>query len=138
MSAEVPMAPGRVGWAAQVVWWHAYPLGVVGAEGTLEEDEGVAHRLQRLEAWHDHLIPRGANGLLRGQVFASATHGYDTVDYFRIDPRLGDEADFDALVAACQERGVRLLLDGVFNHAGRNFPPVAEALREGPGSEAAD
>jgi len=121
-----------------VVWWHAYPLGFVGAEKTLEQVEGVAHRLPRLEAWLDHLISLGANGLLLGPVFASATHGYDTVDYFRIDPRLGDDADFDALVAACRERGVRLLLDGVFNHAGRDFPPVAQALREGPGSEAAD
>jgi glycosidase len=132
------MASGRVGWADQVVWWQAYPLGVVGAEETLEEVEGVVHRLPRLEGWLDHLISLGANGLLLGPVFASATHGYDTVDYLRIDPRLGDDADFDALVAACRERGVRLLLDGVFNHAGRDFPPVAQALREGPGSEAAD
>jgi cyclomaltodextrinase / maltogenic alpha-amylase / neopullulanase len=132
------MAPGRVGWADHVVWWHAYPLGFVGAEKTLEQVEGVAHRLPRLEAWLDHLISLGANGLLLGPVFASATHGYDTIDYFRIDPRLGDDADFDGLVAACRERGVRLLLDGVFNHAGRDFPPVAQALREGPGSEAAD
>ena len=80
------MAPGRVGWADHVVWWHAYPLGVVGAEERLEEVEGVAHRLPRLEAWLDHLISLGANGLLLGPVFASATHGYDTVDYFRIDP----------------------------------------------------
>ncbi len=132
------MAQGRLGWADQVVWWQAYPLGIVGAEKTLDEVEGVAHRLPRLEAWLDHLISLGANGLLLGPVFASATHGYDTVDYLRIDPRLGDDADFDALVAACRQRGVRLLLDGVFNHAGRDFPPVAQALHEGPGSEAAD
>ncbi|HEX6759949.1 MAG TPA: alpha-amylase family glycosyl hydrolase [Propionibacteriaceae bacterium] len=47
-------------------------------------------------------------------------------------------ADFDAVVAACRDRGVRLLLDGVFNHAGRDFPPVAQALAEGPGSAAQD
>src|SRR5437660_1215890 len=98
---EVPMAPGRVGWVDHVVWWHAYPLGVVGAEETMEAVEGVAHRLPRLEAWLDHLISLGANGLLLGPVFASATHGYDTVDYFRIDPRLAGGAAFDPLVAAC-------------------------------------
>jgi glycosidase len=137
-SEEVPMAPGRVGWADHVIWWHTYPLRAVGAEATMAEVEGVAHRLPQLEAWLDHLVSLGANGLLLGPVFASGSHGYDTVDYVRIDPRLGDDADFDALVAACRERGVRLLLDGVFNHAGRDFPPVAQALREGPGSEAAD
>ena len=70
--------------------------------------------------------------------FTSSSHGYDTIDYVQIDPRLGDDADFDALVAACTDRGVRLLLDGVFSHAGRDFPPVAQALAEGPGSGAED
>ena len=60
------MARGRVGWADHVVWWHAYPLGFVGAEQNLEEVAGVAHRLPRLEAWLDHLISLGANGLLLG------------------------------------------------------------------------
>ena len=83
-------------------------------------------------------FPGGGNGLLLGPIFTSSSHGYDTVDYFQIDPRLGDDADFDALVAACRDRGVRLLLDGVFNHVGRDFPPVAQALAEGPGSAAED
>jgi cyclomaltodextrinase / maltogenic alpha-amylase / neopullulanase len=91
-------------------------------------------RLPRLQGWLDHLISWGGNGLLLGPIFTPASHGYDTVDYFQIDPRLGDDADFDALVAACRDRGVRLLLDGVFNHVGREFPPVAKALAEGPGS----
>ena len=107
------MAPGRLGWADQMVWWHAYPLGVVGAERTLEDVEDVAHRLPRLQAWLDHVISLGANGLLLGPVFVSASHGYDTIDYFRIDPRLGDDADFDALIAAAHDRGLRVLLDGV-------------------------
>jgi cyclomaltodextrinase len=75
-----------------------------------------------------------ATGCCWVPIFTPASHGYDTVDYFQIDPRLGDDADFDALVAACRVRGVRLLLDGVFNHVGREFPPVAKALAEGPGS----
>src|SRR5919112_693445 len=124
-------------WARHVIWWQVYPLGFVGAE---KESAAVRtmHRIPHLISWLDHLISLGCNGLLLGPVFASASHGYDTVDYFRIDPRLGDDADFDALVAACRARGVRLLLDGVFNHAGRNFPPVAQALAEGPGSTAED
>ncbi len=124
-------------WVDQMVWWQVFPLGFVGAEPHGDPDAGPVHRLPRLIEWLDHLVSLGANGLLLGPVFASATHGYDTIDYFRIDPRLGDDADFDALVEACHDRGIRLLLDGVFNHAGRGFGPVRQALAEGPGSSAA-
>jgi cyclomaltodextrinase / maltogenic alpha-amylase / neopullulanase len=123
-------------WVEHVVWWQVAPLGFTGAERAAVPE--VHHRLPALEGWLDHLISLGCNGLLLGPVFASGTHGYDTTDWFRIDPRLGEDADFDALVAACRTRGVRLLLDGVFNHAGRGFPPVAQALAEGPGSAAED
>ncbi|WP_344810171.1 alpha-amylase family glycosyl hydrolase [Microlunatus ginsengisoli] len=119
-----------------VVWWQVYPLGFLGAEKELASVRGGLNRLPRLRGWLDHLISWGGNGLLLGPIFTSASHGYDTEDYFQIDPRLGDGADFDGLVAACRDKGVRLLLDGVFNHAGRSFPPVAQALAEGPGSAA--
>ena len=125
-------------WVDHVIWWQVFPLGFVGAESTGAGSAGPVHRLPRLLGWLDHLVSLGANGLLLGPIFASATHGYDTVDYFRIDPRLGDDADFDALVAACRQRGIRLLLDGVFNHAGRDFAPIRQALAEGPGSPAAE
>ena len=58
----------------------------------------MQHRLPRLSSWLDYVIELGANGLLLAPVFASASHGYDTLDHYRIDPRLGDDADFDALV----------------------------------------
>jgi glycosidase len=78
--------------------------------------------LRRLTAWLDYAVDLGASGLAMGPIFAAETHGYDTVDHFRIDSRLGDDADFDALVAAAHDRGLRVLLDGVFNHVGRGHP----------------
>ena len=69
----------------------------------------------------------GASGIALGPIFASRTHGYDTTDHFRIDPRLGDDADFDYVVAEAHGRGLRILLDGVFNHVGRDFPRHREA-----------
>ncbi|WP_197679138.1 alpha-amylase family glycosyl hydrolase [Auraticoccus monumenti] len=123
-------------WVQHVIWWHVYPLGFVGAERELDGARPEPHRLTRLHGWLDHLVALGCNGLALGPVFRSETHGYDTTDYLSIDPRLGDDADFDALVAACSERGIRVLLDGVFNHAARSFPPVAAALEAGEGSEA--
>jgi cyclomaltodextrinase len=126
------------GWPEQMVWWHVYPLGFTGAfPGAGDGAGGVTHRLGHLEAWLDYAVELGCNGLALGPIFASQTHGYDTVDYSRIDPRLGDDTDFDHLVAELRARGLRLLLDGVFNHVGRSFPRFAEALTAGPGSQAA-
>ena len=121
-------------WVEHVIWWHVYPLGFVGAGHHRTEP----HALRRLEGWLDHLVSLGANGLLLGPVFTSSSHGYDTTDYFHVDPRLGNDADLDRLVIAFHDRGIRVLLDGVFNHAGREFPPVAQALAEGAGSPAAE
>lgn len=132
-----------VSMAAQVVWWHVYPLGFLGAPPAIEEEGGAAgpveapHRLRRLIPWLDHAAGIGCTGLLLGPVFASRTHGYDTVDHLRIDPRLGDASDLDALVAAAHERGLRVVLDGVFNHVGRDFPMFRRALEDGPESSAA-
>jgi cyclomaltodextrinase len=120
-----------------VVWWQVYPLGALGAESErLGPDEEPRHRLGRLEPWLDYLVALGASGLLLGPVFESSTHGYDTVDHLAIDRRLGDVADFTALVEAAHQRGVRVLLDGVFNHVGRDFEPFQDALSDGPGSAA--
>ena len=124
-------------WIDHAVWWHVYPLGFVGAEPrALPADAEPIPRLDRIEPWLDYLIDLGCNGLALGPVFASATHGYDTVDHLRIDPRLGDDAAFDRLVESCRARGVRLLLDGVFNHVGRDFPRFQEAEAQGPNSPA--
>ena len=80
------------------------PTRLRGAEKELGSFHGEVSRLPRLQGWLDHLISWGGNGPLLGPIFTPASHGYDTVDYFQIDPRLGDDADFDALVAACRDR----------------------------------
>ena len=125
-------------WVEHAIFWHVYPLGAVGAEPTAAEaGEAVQHRLDRLVPWLDHAVVLGASGILLGPVFASSTHGYDTVDHFRVDPRLGDEADLVALVDAAHARGLRVVLDGVFNHVGQDFARFQDALVSGPGSESA-
>jgi len=121
-------------WIDHAIFWHIYPLGFVGAEPCAIAREEVHHRLDHIVAWLDYAIQLGASGLLLGPVFASSTHGYDTIDYFRIDPRLGDEADFDRLIAEARQRGLCVVLDGVFNHVGRDFPAFRAALATGTGS----
>ncbi|GAB3810504.1 alpha-amylase family protein [Tessaracoccus terricola] len=124
-------------WSEHAIWWQVYPLGFVGApiRPTGDAERALTHRLGRLENWLDYVIELGCNGLLLGPVFESESHGYDTTDFFRIDPRLGDDADFDRLVSACEQRGIRILLDGVFNHVGRGHPAFAAAIAGGPERE---
>src|SRR3954451_20398563 len=122
-------------WVRHAIWWHVYPLGFLGAEATATS--ATTPRLRGLHAWLDYLLGMGANGLAVSPVFASETHGYDTRDHFRVDPRLGSEADLVALVEACHERGIRVQLDGVFNHVGRGFPAFADVLEHGPRSPSA-
>ncbi len=120
-----------MGWVEHAIWWHVYPLGAVGAPIRVPDAGHDAHRLDRLLPWLDHVVRLGANGLLLGPVFASSTHGYDTTDHYRVDPRLGTDEDLDRLVAAAHERGLRVVLDGVFNHVGAEHPLVAQVLAEG-------
>jgi glycosidase len=115
------------------VFWHVYPLGFVGAPAEAT-GAAVEHRLTRIEAWINYMVELGCSGLALGPIFASETHGYDTVDHFRIDARLGDEADLDRLLAALHGRGLRLVLDGVFNHVARSFPRLLEVVERGDAS----
>jgi glycosidase len=121
-----------LGWVDEVIWWHVYPLGFVGAER--ERVDEVQHRLGRITQWLDYLVTLGANGLLLAPVFRSVSHGYDTLDHYRIDPRLGDDGDVEELLRAAARGGVRVLFDGVFNHVSRDHEIVRRALAAGPGS----
>ena len=122
-------------WAEHAIWWQVYPLGFVGAETSATH--ATHHRLPQLGSWLEYAIELGASGLALGPVFASETHGYDTLDHYRVDPRLGDEDDLAALLEAARARGLRVLFDGVFNHVGRGHPKVdAWARREPDGQYA--
>ncbi|MER6951086.1 alpha-amylase family protein [Nonomuraea sp. NPDC000554] len=126
-------------WSDHAILWQVYPLGFTGAPAVAPPPGvSVRHRLRQLEGWLDYAVELGCSGLLLGPIFASETHGYDTVDHFRIDPRLGDDGDFDSLVARAGERGLRIVLDGVFNHVGRSFAADSRWFRKRPGSTGYD
>ena len=119
-------------WIRHAIWWQVYPLGFTGAEQTaLPDDAPAVPRLRQLEAWLPHLLALGCNGLALGPVFESETHGYDTVDHFTVDRRLGTGDDLQHLIDACHEKGIRVLLDGVFNHVGRGHPRFRDVLEHG-------
>ncbi len=119
-------------WVEHAIWWQVYPLGFVGAFPAEPPPAADEHRLRRIVDWLDHAVELGVSGIALGPLFASRTHGYDTTDHYRIDPRLGDDSDFDHLVAEAHRRGLRVLLDGVFNHVGTEFPRYRDAVTSGP------
>lgn len=122
-------------WVRHTIWWQIYPLGFVGAHPWTDPTTGPPgpdeHRLRRVLDWLDHVVDLGASGLALGPVFASRSHGYDTTDHYRIDPRLGTDADFDELVEQAHRRGLRVLLDGVFHHVGTDFARYRDAAAGG-------
>lgn len=108
------------------IWWQVFPLGALGAPEEAVPD-APPRQPASFEPWLDYLVDLGCNGLLLGPIFESATHGYDTLDHLHIDRRLGGDQCFERLVAGCRERGIQILLDGVFNHVGRGHRFVTEA-----------
>lgn len=125
-----------MGWPADAIFWHVYPLRFV--DGEYEAIDHVEHRLGRLTNWFDYLLELGANGLLLAPLFSSETHGYDTLDHYRVDPRLGDDADLDDLLWKAHERGIKVVFDGVFNHVARGHEIVRKALDAGPSTPDGD
>ena len=95
------------------------PLGLCGAP---EYNDGVTvPRIRRLLPWAEHIRKLGADTVLLNPVFDSDKHGYDTRDYNRLDPRLGANEDLAQVCRAFHDAGLRVMLDGVFNHVGRGF-----------------
>jgi cyclomaltodextrinase / maltogenic alpha-amylase / neopullulanase len=108
-------------WADDAVFYHIYPLGLCGAPPRNDFCSPMTPRLEQLYAWIDHLVYLGANAVCLGPVFESTAHGYDTADYFNVDRRLGSNHILSELVSAMRQKGIRVILDAVLNHVGRDF-----------------
>ena len=107
-------------WYDEAVFYHIYPLGLSGAPVQNDYGEPV-HRLASLIPWIEHIRETGCNALYIGPLFQSVGHGYETTDYRTVDSRLGTNEDLKEYVRICHENGIRVILDGVFNHTGRDF-----------------
>jgi glycosidase len=121
-------------WSEDAIFYHVYPLGYCGAP---ERNDGFSEAVPRLGALTsrlDKIRALGANAIYLGPAFESVAHGYDTVDYRAIDRRLGTNADLAGLSRSMKERGMRLVLDAVFNHVGREHPWFRDLRERGPGS----
>jgi cyclomaltodextrinase / maltogenic alpha-amylase / neopullulanase len=113
------------GHSAPTLLWHAFPLGLLGADQS-GADRTCHTSLGELIEWLPHVGSLGADAVLLGPVFASLSHGYDTVSHRTIDDRLGTVADLDALVAAASSHGIAVVLDGAFAYTSRAFWRLAD------------
>ena len=120
-------------WYDEAVFYHIYPLGLTGApkENSYGEPE---HRLRTLFPWISHIKDIGCNAVYIGPLFESVGHGYETTDYRKLDSRLGTNEDLTEFVTKCHEQGIKVILDGVFNHTGRDFFAFQDVKKNREGS----
>ncbi len=115
-------------WAYETNFYQIYPLGLCGAP--FENDGKPEHRILKVLDFIPHLEKLGIGAVLFNPVFESDTHGYNTRDYRKIDVRLGTNEDFKKVCKALHDKGIRVVLDGVFNHAGRGFFGFKDVLEK--------
>lgn len=114
-------------WAYESVFYQIYPLGFCGAP--FENDGVKVSRILKVNDWIPHMKKLGINAVYFSPVFESDTHGYNTRDYREIDCRLGTNEDFVKVCEALHENEIKVVLDGVFNHAGRGFFAFQDVLK---------
>jgi MAF protein len=106
-------------WYNQAVFYHIYPLGLCGCA---HENTGVKEsHFEKLNEWAEHAKNIGCTAIYIGPLFESVGHGYETTDYKKVDQRIGTNDEFKEFVKKCHEMGVKVVVDGVFNHTGREF-----------------
>lgn len=128
----------EVSWASSALFYHIYPLGLCGAPIENDFISKPVNRLERVVSWIPHIKSMGCNALYLGPVFESDFHGYDTADYYLLDRRLGINDTLTELSRQLHENGIRLVLDTVFNHVGRNFHAFLDLKENGRSSVYAD
>ena len=122
------MGNNNTNWGYEAVFYQIYPLGFCGAP--FENDGVQEHRILKVLDWVDHIKELGCNAVYFSPVFESDTHGYNTRDYSKIDCRLGTNDDFKKVCDALHEQGIKVVLDGVFNHVGRGFPQFRDVVEK--------
>lgn len=115
-------------WFDDAVIYQIYPLGLCGAP---RENDGILKsRINNISDWIEHIKNLGATCILFNPLFESDAHGYDTRDFNKIDVRLGTNEDFEKLCDLIHGAGLKIMLDGVFNHVGRGFWAFRDVLEK--------
>lgn len=106
-------------WYETAVFYHIYPFGLCGCA---HENQGVVEdHFEQLTEWAKHASQLNCTAIYIGPLFESGSHGYDTIDYRKVDIRLGSNEQMREFVDFCHGKGMKVIVDGVFNHVGRQF-----------------
>ena len=108
-------------WFEETVFYQIYPLTLCGCPQQNPAPAAPEHRILKLKAFIPHLKKLGVGAVYLNPVFESDSHGYDTRDYRTVDRRLGTNEDLKKICGLFHKAGIRVVLDGVFNHTGRGF-----------------
>ncbi len=114
-------------WAYESVFYQIYPLGFCGAP--FENDGVLKSRIKKVEEWIPHMKKLGIDAIYFSPVFESYTHGYNSRDFKNIEVRVGSNEDFKEVCEKLHENGIRVVLDGVFNHVGRGFYQFQDVVK---------
>lgn len=139
-------------WVKETVWYQIFPERFANGdpnndpEGTLpwaskdpDRQDFFGGDLQGVIDHLDHLVDLGINGIYFCPIFkAHSNHKYDTIDYLEIDPAFGDKNLFKQLVEECHKRGIKVMLDAVFNHLGDTSMQWQDVIKNGADSRYAD
>lgn len=140
--ADIPAPPA---WVRDTVWYQIFPDRFCRSKGSANQTpwrEGPVTNRERfggdlpgITEKLDYLAELGVNGLYLNPVFAAdSVHKYDTRDYTMVDPDFGTNTDLKRLVSEAHARGIRVMLDAVFNHCGARFAPWRDVVEKGPDS----
>lgn len=137
-------------WAADTVWYHIFPdrfckdsnakpekdITPWREEGTAYNNERFGGNLKGIIEKLDYISELGISGIYLMPVFKSSSiHNYETDDYYHVDPSLGTDSDLKNLVKKAHSLGIRVMIDGVFNHSGKYFAPWQDVLKKGKRSK---
>jgi glycosidase len=138
--ADVFQAPS---WVKDTIWYQIFPERFANGDPLLNPKDTLVWGkadptptnffggdFQGVIDHLDYLAELGINGIYFTPIFkAYSNHKYDTIDYMEIDPQFGNKETFRCLVQACHKRGIRVILDAVFNHSGYYFAPFQNVLK---------
>ncbi|MBM7542331.1 alpha-glycosidase [Amphibacillus cookii] len=135
-------------WVKETVWYQIFPERFANGDPstspehtlpwgsiTPKQDSYFGGDFQGIINHLDYLQKLGITGIYLCPIFkAASNHKYDTIDYMEIDPQFGDKSTFRELVKQCHQRGIRVMLDAVFNHSGYYFEPFQDVVKNGESS----
>lgn len=121
-------------WSKEALFYHIYPMGFCETPRFNDFTSEPVPRINRIKEWVQPMKDLGVNALYLGPIFESTEHGYDTADYYTVDRRLGTNNDVKEVINDLQQQGIRVILDGVFNHVGRDFWAFKDVQQHREGS----